>query len=159
MASQAIYCQTYKRFHFFLFRFYSKAAVSYSRDFVTSVVLGKDVVPRIGLHQLESLRHDLVQAIQQSQEPKVINHICSPPPLRNAAHTTKATVKFYPEVWTSVGGTDTLIFGIRNKCIFDNCRKKVWVTYSWQSPETCLARSHLIYPICYIYTFAPWFYR
>jgi len=48
----------------------SKAAVSYSRDFVTSVVLGKDVVPRIGLHQLESLRHDLVQAIQQSQEPK-----------------------------------------------------------------------------------------
>ena len=27
-----------------------------SREFMTSVVVGKDVVPRIGMHQLETLR-------------------------------------------------------------------------------------------------------
>jgi hypothetical protein len=38
---------------------------------VTSVVLGKDVVPRIGLHQLEALRHNLIYAIHKSEDPKV----------------------------------------------------------------------------------------
>ena len=28
-----------------------------SREFMTSVVVGKDVVPRIGMHQLETLRY------------------------------------------------------------------------------------------------------
>lgn len=46
-------------------------AVQYSKEFTTSVVLGKDVVPRIGLHQLEALRADLINAIQRSVDPKV----------------------------------------------------------------------------------------
>ncbi|XP_046382989.1 diacylglycerol lipase-alpha-like isoform X2 [Ischnura elegans] len=48
----------------------SLPAVEYTKEFITSVVVGKDVVPRIGLHQLESLRTDLIKAIQQSKEPK-----------------------------------------------------------------------------------------
>ena len=45
--------------------------MDYTQSFVTSVVLGKDVVPRIGLHQLEALRHDLIYAIHKSTDPKV----------------------------------------------------------------------------------------
>lgn len=47
-------------------------AVEYSKSFITSVVLGKDVVPRIGLHQMETLRADLINAIKRSVDPKVI---------------------------------------------------------------------------------------
>lgn len=50
---------------------YSKPVVEYTRGFITSVVVGKDVVPRIGLHQMETLRADLIRAIQHSTEPKV----------------------------------------------------------------------------------------
>ena len=46
-------------------------AVEYTKQFITSVVLGKDVVPRIGLHQMEALRSDLIDAIKRSQDPKV----------------------------------------------------------------------------------------
>lgn len=46
-------------------------AVEYSKQFITSVVVGKDVVPRIGLHQMESLRADLINAIKRSKDPKV----------------------------------------------------------------------------------------
>lgn len=55
-------------------------AVEYSKEFITSVVVGKDVVPRIGLHQMEALRADLINAIQQSIDPKwktiACNMIC-----------------------------------------------------------------------------------
>lgn len=47
-------------------------AVEYSKTFTTSVVLGKDVVPRIGLYQMEALRADLINAIQRSIDPKVM---------------------------------------------------------------------------------------
>ena len=58
-----------------IFIFFSQEAVEYSKSFVTSVIIGKDVVPRIGLHQLEALRHDLVYAIHKSSDPKVcISH-------------------------------------------------------------------------------------
>lgn len=46
-------------------------AVEYSKSFITSVVVGKDVVPRIGLHQMEALRADLINAIKRSVDPKV----------------------------------------------------------------------------------------
>ncbi len=46
-------------------------------DFITSVVVGKDVVPRIGLHQLEALRHDLIYALHKSNEPKVTLQVAS----------------------------------------------------------------------------------
>lgn len=48
----------------------SLPAVEYSKAFITSVVLGKDVVPRIGLHQMEALRTDLINAIKRSADPK-----------------------------------------------------------------------------------------
>ncbi|GIY40342.1 diacylglycerol lipase-alpha [Caerostris darwini] len=48
----------------------SLPAVEYTKEFIISVVLGKDVVPRIGLHQMEALRSDLINAIKKSQEPK-----------------------------------------------------------------------------------------
>ena len=50
----------------------SLPAVEYSKEFVTSIVVGKDVVPRIGLHQMEALRHDLMNALQKSTDPKVV---------------------------------------------------------------------------------------
>lgn len=51
--------------------FFSMPAVEYSKSFITSVVVGKDVVPRIGLHQMEALRADLINAIKRSIDPKV----------------------------------------------------------------------------------------
>ena len=45
--------------------------VEHTRSFITSVVVGKDVVPRIGLHQMEAMRADLINAIQRSRDPKV----------------------------------------------------------------------------------------
>lgn len=48
--------------------------IEYSKTFITSVVVGKDVVPRIGLHQMESLRADLINAISRSIDPKVNLH-------------------------------------------------------------------------------------
>jgi len=48
----------------------SEEAMLASRDFMTSVVVGKDVVPRIGMHQLETLRHDLMETIKKSEESK-----------------------------------------------------------------------------------------
>jgi hypothetical protein len=50
---------------------HSMPAVKYSQEFTISIVVGKDVVPRIGLHQMESLRADLINAIKRSKDPKV----------------------------------------------------------------------------------------
>lgn len=50
----------------------SMPAQQYTQEFITSVVVGKDVVPRIGLRQMESLRADLINAIKRSVDPKVI---------------------------------------------------------------------------------------
>ncbi|KAK9506587.1 hypothetical protein O3M35_008489 [Rhynocoris fuscipes] len=55
----------------------SMPAVLYTKSFITSVVLGKDVVPRIGLHQMESLRADLINAIKRSRDPKWKTITCS----------------------------------------------------------------------------------
>ncbi|RWS12438.1 sn1-specific diacylglycerol lipase alpha-like isoform X5 [Dinothrombium tinctorium] len=48
----------------------SLPATEYTKEFITSVILGKDVVPRLGLHQMESLRFDLMNAIKETQDPK-----------------------------------------------------------------------------------------
>jgi sn1-specific diacylglycerol lipase len=47
-------------------------AVKYSKQFVTSVVLGKDVVSRSGLHQLEVLRADILSAMKFNNDPKAL---------------------------------------------------------------------------------------
>ena len=49
----------------------SMPVVEYTKKFVTSVIVGKDVVPRIGLSQMEALRADLLNAIKKSRKPKV----------------------------------------------------------------------------------------
>lgn len=54
---------------------FSMSAVKYTKSFVISVVLGKDVVPRIGLHQLEHLRADMINVIKRSVDPKVVYYI------------------------------------------------------------------------------------
>lgn len=58
----------------------SMPAVEHSKEYITSVVVGKDAVPRIGLHQMEALRADLINAIQRSIDPKwktiACNMIC-----------------------------------------------------------------------------------
>ena len=51
--------------------YFSEEAMLASRSFMTSVVVGKDIVPRIGLHQLERLRHDLMAAVKKSRHSKV----------------------------------------------------------------------------------------
>uniref|UniRef100_A0AAY5EL63 Diacylglycerol lipase-alpha n=1 Tax=Electrophorus electricus TaxID=8005 RepID=A0AAY5EL63_ELEEL len=48
----------------------SEDAMEYSKQFVTSVVLGKDLVPRIGLSQLEGFRRHLLEVLQKSDKPK-----------------------------------------------------------------------------------------
>ncbi|XP_020295479.1 sn1-specific diacylglycerol lipase alpha isoform X3 [Pseudomyrmex gracilis] len=55
----------------------SMPAQQYTQDFITSVVVGKDVVPRIGLRQMESLRADLINAIKRSVDPKWKTIVCS----------------------------------------------------------------------------------
>ena len=57
---------------------FSLSAMEHSREFVTSCVVGKDIIPRVGLHQLETLRHNLIQALHKSQEPKVQPTFLSP---------------------------------------------------------------------------------
>ncbi|XP_069107342.1 diacylglycerol lipase-alpha-like [Argopecten irradians] len=48
----------------------SDVCVEETKSFITSVVVGKDVVPRIGLSQLEVLRTDLINVIKNSTQPK-----------------------------------------------------------------------------------------
>ena len=56
---------------FHCLRSFSNTAVQETQNFITSVVVGKDVVPRIGLHQFEALRQDLINMIKSSSNPKV----------------------------------------------------------------------------------------
>ncbi|XP_050498458.1 diacylglycerol lipase-alpha isoform X2 [Diabrotica virgifera virgifera] len=55
----------------------STPAVDYTKQFTVSVVVGKDVVPRIGLYQMETLRTDLINAIKRSVDPKWKTISCS----------------------------------------------------------------------------------
>ncbi|XP_057331240.1 diacylglycerol lipase-alpha isoform X1 [Microplitis mediator] len=55
----------------------SMPAQQYTQTFITSVVVGKDVVPRIGLRQMESLRADLINAIKRSVDAKWKTIACS----------------------------------------------------------------------------------
>ncbi|XP_076247442.1 inactivation no afterpotential E isoform X4 [Calliopsis andreniformis] len=55
----------------------SMPAQQYTQEFITSVVVGKDVIPRIGLRQMESLRADLINAIKRSVDPKWKTIACS----------------------------------------------------------------------------------
>ncbi|XP_052783636.1 diacylglycerol lipase-beta-like isoform X1 [Mya arenaria] len=45
-------------------------ASEYCRDFVCSVVLGRDIIPRLGIHTMERLKAQLLRAVQASDMPK-----------------------------------------------------------------------------------------
>ncbi|XP_035662248.1 sn1-specific diacylglycerol lipase alpha-like isoform X2 [Branchiostoma floridae] len=48
----------------------SKTAVDASRSYITSTVVGKDVVPRMGLPQMEHFRFELLKMLKRSTDPK-----------------------------------------------------------------------------------------
>ncbi|XP_046574796.1 diacylglycerol lipase-alpha-like [Haliotis rubra] len=48
----------------------SISCVEETKSYITSVVVGKDVVPRIGLPQMELLRTDIINMIKKSIDPK-----------------------------------------------------------------------------------------
>ncbi|CAH1799397.1 unnamed protein product [Owenia fusiformis] len=48
----------------------SANTVEETKSFITSVVVAKDVIPRIGLYQMEALRTDLISVIKKSDDPK-----------------------------------------------------------------------------------------
>ncbi|KAJ8249157.1 hypothetical protein GJAV_G00231790 [Gymnothorax javanicus] len=48
----------------------SEDAMEISKEFVTAVVLGKDLVPRLGLSQLEGFRRHLLEVLEKSNKPK-----------------------------------------------------------------------------------------
>ncbi|XP_060599676.1 diacylglycerol lipase-beta-like isoform X2 [Ruditapes philippinarum] len=48
----------------------SLSASQYCQEFVCSVVLGKDIIPRLGIHTMEDLKTRLLQAITDSDSPK-----------------------------------------------------------------------------------------
>ena len=55
-------------YHLFVSSF---CASQYSQEFTCSVVLGKDLVPRLGLHTMEDLKAQLLTAIHDCDTPKV----------------------------------------------------------------------------------------
>ncbi|KAL4240298.1 hypothetical protein ACF0H5_001091 [Mactra antiquata] len=48
----------------------SLSASKYCQDFVCSVVLGKDIIPRLGIHTMEDLKTNLLKTIHDSDSPK-----------------------------------------------------------------------------------------
>ena len=53
------------------FLFFSLSASQYCQDFVCSVVLGEDLIPRLGIHTMEEFKTHILQAIQDCDWPKV----------------------------------------------------------------------------------------
>ena len=56
-----------------MFLFSSSAANSFTRDFVCSVVVGRDLVPRLSMINLIKLKVKILKALIQCDFPKVIN--------------------------------------------------------------------------------------
>lgn len=48
----------------------SEECAEATKSYITSVIVGKDIVPRIGLSQLELLRSDLINVIKMNEKPK-----------------------------------------------------------------------------------------
>lgn len=44
--------------------------VEYTKTFTTTIIVGEDVVGRLGLRQLENLRADLIHVLKESEDPK-----------------------------------------------------------------------------------------
>ena len=72
----------YPRLHCYAFSppggLFSRPVVEFSRSFITTVILGKDAVPRLGLHSIQVLKRDLITAISSSKRPKwkIIGYSC-----------------------------------------------------------------------------------
>ena len=59
---------------------FSEEAMLASRDFMTSVVVGKDAVPRIGMHQAETLRLFVMIELFQHKGLQMVLFDQPPPP-------------------------------------------------------------------------------
>ena len=46
-------------------------ASQYCQEFTCSVILGKDLVPRLGIHTMEEFKTQILQSIQDCDWPKV----------------------------------------------------------------------------------------
>lgn len=55
----------------------SEPVVEYTKTFTTSIIVGEDVIPRLGLRQLENLRADLIHVLKESEDPKWKTLSCS----------------------------------------------------------------------------------
>ena len=53
------------------FFYYSLCTSQYSQEFTCSVILGKDLVPRLGIQTMEDLKAQLLTAIHDCDQPKV----------------------------------------------------------------------------------------
>lgn len=51
-----------------------------SKDYIHTLILGKDVVARLGIPQLENLRNEVVELLKHTSFPKVIELVefCNP---------------------------------------------------------------------------------
>ncbi|UYV66257.1 PARVA [Cordylochernes scorpioides] len=81
-------------------------AAEYTKSFITSVVLGKDVVPRIGLHQMEALRMDLINAIKRSRDPK--QKLCRLATCEDMLEMTRTDPEWKDKIIT---GDETWVYG------------------------------------------------
>lgn len=46
--------------------------MEFTKSFITSVILGKDMIPRLGMYQMEKLQFDILDALKNTQKSKVI---------------------------------------------------------------------------------------
>ena len=51
--------------------YFSESLIEYTQDFICSVSLGYDVVPRLGILELKNLKIDILEAIKNCPLPKV----------------------------------------------------------------------------------------
>ena len=42
-----------------------------TKSFITTIIVGKDMVPRLGMYQLEKLRSDVLEVLENSRMSKV----------------------------------------------------------------------------------------
>ena len=58
-------------FYNVIFLYFSKSLSRLTEDFVCSVVLGDDMVPRLGIVTMETLKCNMLRCIKDSNKPKV----------------------------------------------------------------------------------------
>jgi sn1-specific diacylglycerol lipase len=55
----------------------SENCMEATKDFITTVILGKDMIPRLGMMQLEKLRNEIMKTLKDTNKPKVFFFVFS----------------------------------------------------------------------------------